>query len=302
MDTIPEISVNSEMLSGILRDRKGRFCVAAKHFGTGEEILLNPDALCATASVFKVPVLIELMRRYQEGSISLDTMYTYKTEDISPGSGVLRELTPGLTLSIKDLATLMIIRSDNTATDILVDMLGAENITATMRALGMRNTYVTMGCKGLIAHIRGVKSDWPTPAQVRQILEMGFDAPGDDDAMTLKGVPENDVTTPSDMVTIFERMYHKNLLGPKGDEAAMAILLRQQINDRIPGLLPRGTIVAHKTGSLARRILNDAGVVIPKQGSPYAVAIFTDQIDPEGESEVLARISLAIYEHFQRKA
>jgi beta-lactamase class A len=297
----PEVTENTSIFKDIIAGRRGKFCVAAKNLSTGEEILHHPNELCSTASTFKVPVLIELMHRWQDDPGLLDRMYTLTNDDISPGSGVLRELSPGLTLSIKDLATLMIIRSDNTATDILVGMLGADKITANMRRLGFNDTYVTMGCKGLIGYLRGVRKNWPTPEECRQIMAAPWDAPVDDNAMTLLGVPENDSMSAMDAINIFERLHKRTLQGEAADTMAMSILLRQQINERIPGLLPKGTIVAHKTGSLARRILNDIGIVYPQNGSPYTIAIFTDQLDPQGDSQLLAQISLRIYEYFQRK-
>jgi len=292
---------NAEMVEALVKGRKYKFCVAARDFESGEEILYNPSDLCVTASTFKVPILIELMRRYELGEVSLDDFYMLREEDKSPGSGVLRELSPGITLRIRDLATLMIIRSDNTATDILINMLGAGNITSTMHKLGFCGTYVTMGCAGLIGYLHGIKTNWPTPEQKRAIMSRPPDAKVDEDAMTLKGVPENCVTTPLDMVNLFHRLHDGTLLGPKGNHAALAILLRQQIKERIPGLLPKGTLTANKTGTLAGRIINDAGIVYPRSGSPYAVAIFTDQEDVPDAKDMPARISLAIYEHFQKK-
>lgn len=90
------------------------------------------------ASVFKIPVMVEAFRQQGEGRFSLDDRWELHDEDKATGGGVLTRLAPGLRLTVRDLVTLMIIISDNTATDMLVRRLGTERITATMRALGLR--------------------------------------------------------------------------------------------------------------------------------------------------------------------
>lgn len=290
-----------EPLATLLRQYDGKFCVAARRLTTGEEILYHADELCPTASVFKIPVLIELLRRIDQGDFSLSQPYTIREDDWCPGSGVLKEITPGATLTIRDLAVLMIIVSDNLATDILVGMLDIAEVERTTQSLGFVNTHLKMGCKGLIAHSTGVRENWPAPEQVREValrMEKGLHDP---DAMTLKGVPENNSTTPLDMINLMERLYKGQVLGQKADSFVLDIMGRQQIKERIPALLPPGTRVANKTGALGGRILNDVGLVFPQKTDPYAVAIFTDQdLTPELKA-VPAKISLAIYESFQRK-
>lgn len=294
-------NINQHVVEAAISGRKGKFCVAARNIITGEEILFNADELCPTASVFKVPVLVELLRRYELGEISLDSVHVLREDDKCPGSGILKEMTPGMTLTVKDLATLMIIISDNTATDLLVGMLGVDNITATMRNFGLKNTYITMGCKGILAHFVGIKKAWPTHEEVRLAASRMAELNVDEDSIALKGVPENNTTTPRDMVDLLEQLHKGKLLGEKGTAIAIDIMKRQQLRYRIPALLPPGTITATKSGTLSNRVMNDVGLVYPRQGDPYAIAIFTSQEPGPNAESSLANISLAVYEHYQQK-
>ena len=118
----------------------GKLGVSVKHLGLGEAASLNGDELFPTASVFKVPVIVELYRQVDAGAISLDEKVTLLERDKVPGSGILKELSEGLVLSIQDLVELMMILSDNTATDLVVETVGVENINANLRRLGLDGT------------------------------------------------------------------------------------------------------------------------------------------------------------------
>src|SRR4051794_18740859 len=127
-----------------IRDRfSGVLGIAAKNLTTGEEVLVEPDRTFPTASAFKIPVLAELYRQVEEGRIRLDDRIPVRASDIVKGSGVLRALQPGLAATAHDLATLMIIVSDNTATNMLIDLVGGvEPINAFMRSLGLTSVVV----------------------------------------------------------------------------------------------------------------------------------------------------------------
>src|SRR5829696_2692190 len=98
--------------------------VAAKNLGTGEEIRVNADEETGTASTIKVPILIEVMRQVEAGKVDLETKIADSPETRTPGSGILRDLSPGNPLSVRDVAVLMIVVSDNTATNMLMDLVG----------------------------------------------------------------------------------------------------------------------------------------------------------------------------------
>ena len=136
--------------------------VAAKHLDSGEEILHNSGDVFFTASTFKVPLLLELYRQVDAGKIDLSERVELHRDHRVPGSGVLKELGEGLSLTLHDLATLMIIISDNTATDILYNMVGRDNLNNAMRELGLTKTQVPMNTRELLYNIVGLDTNDPT--------------------------------------------------------------------------------------------------------------------------------------------
>ena len=133
--------------------------MAAKHLDTGQELAHQADDLYFTASTFKVPILIELYRQVDMGIIDPSARLGLTDADRSPGSGVLKELASGLRPTVRDLATLMIIVSDNTATDMLYDLVGRDRLNDTMRDLGLHQTSLPMSCKDLLNSMYGVETD-----------------------------------------------------------------------------------------------------------------------------------------------
>lgn len=212
----------------ILEGRKGIFSLMARNFETREEVCLNPDVMLPTASVFKVPVLVELFRKASIGTVDLSRMHVLTDRDKSPGSGVLKEMSEGLTISLRDLATLMIIISDNTAADLCLETAGVDDVNATMRRLGLKNTYVSMGCKGLLAHCVGIKENWPSPEQVAESFRILAEGKVDYNSLAFQGTPENNVTTARDMVNLMEILYRANGLPQSVCRDCLDVMKRSQ--------------------------------------------------------------------------
>jgi beta-lactamase class A len=121
----------------------GQFSLAARNLATGEEILVDPHRSYPTASTFKVPIMVEVFRQAEAGAFALDDRITLGPDDITGGSGVLRDLQPGINPTIHDLLMLMIIVSDNTATNMLIDKVGGrERINQTMAGMGLHSIVI----------------------------------------------------------------------------------------------------------------------------------------------------------------
>jgi len=121
----------------------GQFSFAARNLATGEDILVDAERSYPTASTFKVPVMVEAFRQVDAGEIDLDERIALAESDITPGSGVLRDLMPGIAPTVHDLLMLMIIVSDNSATNMMVDRVGGpERINRTMREMGLPSIEV----------------------------------------------------------------------------------------------------------------------------------------------------------------
>ncbi len=114
-------------LEGIEKEFEGTIGIAVKNLGTGEEAIVNGDIIFPLASVFKIPVIATLYRQVDAGNISLDANIEMTDYSRVPGSGVLKELSSGLEMTVRDYRTLMMMISDNTATDMVVDLLGKES-------------------------------------------------------------------------------------------------------------------------------------------------------------------------------
>jgi len=124
-------------LHAVAEQFSGQLSVCARNLTTGEEVALAADSILPTASVIKVPILVELLRSAEADSTSLEDRVGLRQEDLVGGSGILKALSPGLNPTVHDLATLMIVLSDNTATNMVLDVLGGvAAVNATMEQLG----------------------------------------------------------------------------------------------------------------------------------------------------------------------
>jgi beta-lactamase class A len=270
--------------------------VAATHLLTGRHISYREDELFPTASVIKLPLLVTLYEDAIAGRIDLSERVTYREDTKVAGSGVLQFLDDGLNPTVRDLSVLMMSVSDNTATDLLFDRVGKTRIESTMGRLGLESIRVPFDIREMLMEL--VDLDHTQPGgydELRRLLRLSAGSGG------RSMIPEQaDRTTPADMCRLLELIESRAILDPDSCTAILELLKRIQSATRIPGLLPKGTVVAHKTGSY-RRLRNDVGIVYAPTG-PYAVALFArelarDNIDDDG---ALARISLAIYEEFAR--
>ena len=271
--------------------------VAAKHLETGERVCHNADTVFFTASTLKVPLLVELYRQVDAGIIDVNQRVDLTDALRVPGSGVLKELSAGLQPTVHDLAMLMIIISDNSATDILYNRVGGDNINNTMQRLGLNHTHIPMTCRELLYSITGLEVE--NPGHTYQLAsdrlkKREFVLEGD-------GFSEDksDVSSPDDMCRLLELIYNGDILSPQSREAVLNILKRQQLSTVIPHALPPGTVVAHKTGSY-HSVRCDVGIVFSSAG-PYTVAIMAKQMttgDRLGIDLGLAAVSKAIYDEF----
>ena len=271
--------------------------VSAKHLETGERVSHNADTVFFTASTLKVPLLVELYRQVDAGIIDVHQRIDLTEALRVPGSGVLKELASGLQPTVHDLAMLMIIISDNTATDILYNRVGGDNINSTMQQLGLTHTHIPMTCRELLYGITGL--DVGNSAHTYQLAsdrlkKREFVLEGD-------GFSEDksDVSSPNDMCRLLELIYDGDILSPQSREAVLDILKRQQLSTVIPHALPSGTVVAHKTGSY-HSVRCDVGVVFSPTG-PYTVALMAKQMTGGDRLSVdasLAAVSKAVYDEF----
>ena len=229
---------------------------------TGETVTVNPDKELPAASTFKVFLLAEFLRQCEEGKYNLMDRHELKAEFVSPGSGVLCDLLPGMNLTLMDYARLMMMLSDNTATDYLYSLTGRDNIQKNViDAFGLSKTKCDYPCKLLI-------ETYFDPAH--KVLEGERNWRNTDDYRCL--TPTNDSTSPNDMAKVLKMAYDKALFSPWVSEQMIDIMKRCHTNSRIPKELPRDVEVAHKTGTMDK-VANDCGIVYTEKGD-YILCLF----------------------------
>ena len=285
--------------------------VAMRHLLSGDEILINADESFPMCSVLKIPVLVEALRQIETGHFSLDDRWPLTTDVKNLGSGVLTFFDDGLQPTVRDLLTLMIIISDNTATDMVIHRVGIANITASMRALGQQHIHLPMTIKQIFESIL------PSADPTRDTYEMAvqhaaFQPPAN--AAGYSSGPDNNVSTPRDMTDLLELIYFGKAAGRAACDEMLRILLKQQLNDRLPRFLPPGTRVAHKTGTLSG-FRNDAGIIYVSDQDPVAVTVFSRwdsqavKGNPAAERQraydvdaAFGQIGRAIYDYYTARA
>jgi len=224
----------------ITRGVNARWGVYVKCLETGEEIAIGADEPMDTMSVIKIPLMVEAYRQVEAGTIKLDDRYTLKDEDKRPGTGVIRTLDAGASLSIKDLITLMNTVSDNTATDLLFARVGGvDPVNALMAEYGLKTIRAT-----------GTTDVW-----FKALREAGDAAKFHSEAKTPFGL-----ASPRDVGRLLEKIARGEAVSRKASEAMLAIMRQQVYRSRIPKYVT-GYAIPHKTGDFLPYIGNDVGLL-----------------------------------------
>ena len=299
------MSLREKLLACITEDVE--FGIAVLHLESGKETQINADTIFPTASVFKVPVMVEVYRQAGAGRFDLNDRLALQTHHKTLTSGVLLHLQDGLQPTIRDLTNLMNIVSDNTATTMLMELVGLENVTATMHKLGLTSMQVKMTVHEMFLHAFGVPNH--VDISVEQLRRVAREVQMDYDSRTLSRGPDNNVSSAADMTRLMAMIFHGEVVDWEACDEILTILSHQQFNRRVPRYLPSYTVF-HKTGTL-RGVRNDSGIICCKEGSHAAFTIFSfDGVevplsDPRLGAQrtdlverMMADMGLVIYEHY----
>ena len=280
---------------------EGTLGVSVKHLGMGESASLNGGELFPTASVFKVPVIVEFFRQLEAGEVALGEKKVLTEADKVPGSGILKELSEGLGLTYGDLLRLMMILSDNTATDLVVERVGKDRVNGTLRSLGLEETKVVADCRDILFDLIGL-GGLPDGEKTLALFDEKARGAALGGTWSL-GVEDNDVTTPDEMLRLLEMIVEGEAASRESCDVIMDIMSKCQTGgNRVPKYLPREEIeLAHKTGSLPG-VRNDAGLVtIRATGERYLISCFTKGAeDVYTAEEAIALASKGVYEYFTK--
>ena len=258
-------------LSGIEQQLDGVLGVAILDLTTGQQLLMRPDEVFPQASSIKIAVLAELYHQAEQAAAGtpskakLTDPYVVRTSDLVPDSSIMGGLTPGVTtLTNRDLATIMVSVSDNSATNVLIDRVGMDNVVSLTQRMGLTHTQLR-----------------------RKMMDLKAAAEG-----------RENISTPREMMQLLEHLYRGKVIAPPLIEDFFTVLATPKAS-WIPRDLPEGLKIANKPGEL-EGVRNDSGIVFLRN-RPYILCVMTTYLASERAGEdAITHISAATYSLFDR--
>jgi beta-lactamase class A len=249
------------------RGLDGVMGVAIVDLTDGHKYLLHANDVFPQASSIKICILAELYRQAQQGKLKLTDMYTVNAADLVQDSDIMGGLTPGVTqITLRDLATMMVAVSDNSATNVLIDRVGMDNVNAFLTAQGLRDTRLRRKMMDLKAAVEG----------------------------------RENVSTPNEMLNLLEALYRGQILNKEMTDDFFKVLSTHK-DSWIPRDLPDDLKIADKPGAL-EGVRNDSGVIFVDK-RPYILCVMTTYLRRERDGEeAISNISLAAWRMFDRLA
>jgi len=233
-----------------------------KSLETSEEIALDADRQMETMSTIKIPLMVEVLEQVKAGKFKLTDKYTFVQADSQPGTGTIQRLDPGAVMTIKDLLTMMIIVSDNTATEVLYRMVGGPDaVNARMDRIGLRSTRAMNVPSKWFPALRGA-------ASTEQFYREGKSPFG--------------LSTPREMGRLLEMMERGTLVDKPSSDLMLQIMRGQLYRTRIPRYVT-GYRIPHKTGDFLPYVGDDVGV-LEAEGRTIVISIFTGNHFGSGEA------------------
>ncbi|HYE81995.1 MAG TPA: serine hydrolase [Clostridia bacterium] len=237
---------------------KGTIGIYYKNLSTGVTLSHNENKSIISASVIKVPILVEAFHQIESGKITKNDTIILCDDDKMPSCGALSYMHSGLEVTIEDLCTLMIILSDNTATNLLIKRLGFDSINGYMQELGLKNTFLA-----------------------RLLFDMEADKKG-----------ARNVISAKDVGMLLELMWQGKLISPAASKQMLDILKLQQLNHKLPAKLDEEVEVAHKTGE-DTGITHDAGIIYAE--SPFILCVLSEKTDVVETNSFISELAYQAY-------
>lgn len=252
-------------LQTISENTDGVVGLAIKDLSTGHSFLLNEREIFPQASSIKITILLEVLKQAEEGRLRLDEFLELRPGAKVGGGHILFYLgNPSLKLSVKDLCVLMVVLSDNTATNLLIDRVGMKAVNDRLSALGLTQTRLKRKMMDLSAALEG----------------------------------RENVSTPLEMMTLLEKIWKQNILNEIYRKEFFDILAIPK-DSPLQQAVPEGIMVADKPGEL-EAVRCDSGVVMLKK-HPYVICVMTTYLSPQTDGNAFIRkIGQLVYRHFDR--
>jgi len=325
-----------QQILALVKEVPGSMGVYIRHIERGEEISVEADKVFPLGTVFQIAVMVEVFRQAEKEMLSLDDQIELADNLKAVGPGILQYLSPGVTLSVKDLLVLMMTISDNTATDLLWKKIGVQSVNMALRDLGFTRTniYIPNREYQLLSLLMGEEFEdlnmpefvqsWKNRSQMEKTRTMASV-----ESQHTKNLPIEELRTrfeamygrregkrfqqkrtfdeavdnqgsPREIGALLEKIFHGEAASPNACQQMLGIMLLRQDQNSISLHLPSDVPVSGKGGSLAGTS-NDAGVVYINPKSHFVIACFTrrlNQGDDVVASDVIGKISKAVYDHY----
>jgi beta-lactamase class A len=249
------------------RNLDGVMGVAIVDLTDGHKYQLHSNDVFPQASSIKICVLAELYRQAQQGKLKLTDLYTVNSADLVPDSDIMAGLTPGVTkITLRDLATMMVAVSDNSATNVLIDRVGMDNVNAFLNEQSLHETKLR-----------------------RKMMDLKAASEG-----------RENVSTPNEMSSLLQALYRGQILNKEMTDDFFKVLSTHK-DSWIPRDLPDDLKIANKPGAL-EGVRNDSGVIFVEK-RPYILCVMTTYLHRERDGEeAISKISLEAWRMFDRLA
>jgi beta-lactamase class A len=276
----PVAAPPADRIEQLAAAHKGKVAIAFKHLGNGATYVRNADDVMPTASLIKLPIMAEVYAQAKEGKVKLDDMLTLTKDEMVQGSGILTDhFSPGAQFSLRDAVRLMIVYSDNTATNMVLNKVGIKPVNERMAGLGLKETRINAKVfKGSTTSV--------DPARTKQY---GLGS-----------------TTAREMLKLLELLHKNELVSAEASKAMLEHLKKCDDKDKFSRFLPKGATVAHKTGSV-NSSRTDAGI-IDFPGGPIAIVVLTDQNEDKSwtpdnaGNKLCADVARLLVDHYLTKS
>lgn len=335
----PEAVELAKLRSEIIRiskEVKGQMGLYMKHIESGKVIAIDADKIFPLGSVFKIPLMVEVFKQANEGLISLDEKLELEPKYYCIGSGILQYLSPGTELTVRDLVTLMIIATDNTASEMLWKRIGIQRVNMLIRELGLAKTSIylpwregfllTMG-KGPFKDLSVTEAarTWKGLSDIERMKILNdIDAEYANLSVedfrreyeNLYGMKEekkfrtqreydqvfDNIGTPREMGLLLEKVYRGEIVPESSSKQMLGLMMRNLGTSSLPQYLSDDVMVAFKSGTTAGTV-NNAGIIYVNSQSHIVLCVFFKHLEeknPERAQMAEAKIARLLYDHFSR--
>lgn len=247
----------------LLQNIPGKLSVYFKNLVTGESFAVNESLPMMAASVIKIPIMVETFHQFRTGEHKKDELYVLKETDKRPSCGCLNRMHAGLNLTIEDLYNLMIILSDNSATNILIEQLGGmERINEDLKEMGYETIRVNRLLFDTEASARGIQN-YVSAAEIGDMLE---------------------------------KMHHGEMIDGEASEDMLEVLKEQRLNNKFPFHFREKVTIAHKTGE-DDGITHDVGIFYGKQ--PFVLCCMGNETDTPVFNRFMQELAWKLYSEIE---